>query len=153
MSTRAVRTAVTDQNRVDFRLRDRFHPAVPILGGSIPIFLVNMCTGARPACGRLEFLEEFHERFLELFGRSGVRMLHVGCYGSVSLTSHTRTGAMRTRWPRPFAQETDKRTVYGGQPCGWVHVARIVVYVYLQRSTNPRLRHRRLHLPATAKTE
>jgi len=71
------------QDRADFLLRDRFHPTVPVLGGCLPILLVDTCARTQPVTvrprGRLKFLEEFPKRFLELFGRSGVRVLHVGC--------------------------------------------------------------------------
>jgi len=60
---------------------------------------------------------------------------------------------MRTGWPGPLAEETDERTVRSGQPQGRVHVVRIVVYVCLQRSTNPRPRHYCLRLPTGARAE
>jgi len=128
------------QDRIDFLLRDSFHPIIPILGRCLPILLVDVCTRTRPATifphWRLKFLEEIRKRPLELFGCSGVRMLHTG-YG----------------WPGPFAQKTDERTVCSSQPCCWVHVTRTVVYICLQRFTNPRPRQCYLPLPAAAKTE
>lgn len=36
----------TNQDRVDFLLRDRFHPTVPILGGRLPVLLVDVCARA-----------------------------------------------------------------------------------------------------------
>ena len=157
MSTEPVWMAGTDQDGVDFLLRDLLHPVIPIPGGCLPILLVDVCARVRPAAvcprGRLKFLEELPKRSLELFGCGGVRVLHVGCYRSVSPMGCAQTGATRTGWPRPLAQETDERTVYSGQPRSWVHVAtRIVVYVCLLRSTNPPPRHR-LRLPVAAKTE
>lgn len=149
--------AETDQDRVDFLLRDRLRPTVPILGRCLPILSVDMCTRTRPVAvgphGGLEFLEEFPECFLEFFRCSWVCVLHIRCYRSVSPTCHPQTRAVRTRWPRPLSQETNEGTVYSGQHYGWLHDARVVVCVCLQRSTNPRLHHCCLHLPAVAKTE
>jgi len=55
----------TDQDRVDFLLRDRLCPIVPIPGGRLPILLVDVCTRTRPVGihphWRLKFLEELPE--------------------------------------------------------------------------------------------
>jgi len=57
--------ADTDQDRVDFLLRDLFYPTVPIPGGRLPILLVDRSTGTRPVGirphWRLKLLEELPE--------------------------------------------------------------------------------------------
>ena len=55
--------ADTDQDGVDFLVRDLLHPTTPILGGCFPVLLVDMCAGTRPVTTRprrrLKFFEEF----------------------------------------------------------------------------------------------
>lgn len=149
----------TDQDGIYFLFRDRFYPTVPILGGSLPILLVNICAGTQPIATRLhwglKFLQEFPERLLELFRCSGMWVLHARCCRCVSLTTCIQNRAMHTGWPGPFSKKTNERAVCNCEPHSWMHVKRrrgdglLFTSVY-KKSTNPRNHHR--CLPLAAKT-